>query len=278
MNIFNDAIESHAEWKLALKRQIEQGLHVDVKDAANSHACELGRWIYGEGLRYNRLPSFESLCYAHEHFHRAAAEVVRCSNAGDRERALSLLKPDGLCAQSSRKLVRSIMECSKELSHSVVKGVVNTGQVRDLLENKANKQIYSIQSTATVLDGLKMMVNHNIGALAVYQDNQFAGIFTERGCAQNMVVRGGSSLDLPIAEMIDAEAFAVEPEDSVQQCMTLMTTTHKRHLPVVKDGILIGIISIGDVVKQVSSEDSEKRSQLEDYILGHYGAAVCESA
>lgn len=274
MNLFNDAIESHAEWKLALKRQIEQGQRIDLKEVANSHSCELGQWIYGEGLRYNRLPSFEAMCYNHEHFHRAAAEVVRCANAGDTKKALAMLKPEGLCAQSSNKLVRSIMDCSKELSKAIVKGTVNTGQVRDVMQSKGIKEIYSVQSSISVMDALRTMVKHNIGALAVLDDTKFIGIFTERGYAHHIVAKGGASLRAAIADLIDAETFCVTPDDSVEHCMTLMTTTHKRHLPVIENDNLVGIISIGDVIKRATSESDEKRSQLEAYIHGHYGAAA----
>lgn len=274
MNIFNEAIETHAQWKLVLKKNIEEGVTQDIKEVANCHVCDLGRWIYEEGIKYNRLPSFESMCYNHEHFHRAAAEVVHYGNTGDRHKALSLISQDGIFAQSSGKLVRALMECSKELAHSVIKGAENTGHIRCLLDHKGGNKVYSIESSASVMDALKMMVNHNIGALVVYRDKDFIGIFTERGYAQNIVLKGTTALEAPIADMIDAETFCVDPEDSVQQCMTLMTATHKRHLPVMEEGKVIGIISIGDVIKQVISEDSDKREQLEGYIHGHYGFAV----
>jgi CBS domain-containing protein len=275
VNVFNDAIETHVQWKTTLKKQVEDGLPVrDVKDVASCHVCELGRWIYGEGIRYNRLPSFESMCSIHEHFHRVAGEVVRHVNSGDRVTALALLKPDGLFAQSSAKLVKSLLECGRELAGAVVKGVRISGRVGDVLRTKASDVIHSIDGFTALSEALKVMVGHNIGALVVYHEGEFRGIFTERGYARNMVRMGLAALEIPIAELVDTDTISVDPDDSIEQCMTLMTSTHKRHLPVIRDGKVAGIISIGDVIKQVVAEDRENVSQLEDYIHGHYGVAL----
>lgn len=115
MNLFADAIEAHIEWKSRLRRQIEEGAGPDVKEIADCHRCELGRWIYGEGLRYNRLPAFESVCYNHEHFHRVAAEIAQYLNNGNREKALSLMSEDGIFSKSSNALIRALIECGKQL-------------------------------------------------------------------------------------------------------------------------------------------------------------------
>jgi len=170
MNIFNNAIEMHMQWKLTLKKQVEDGVGIrDMKEVADCHACELGRWIYGEGVRYNGVSSFESMCHNHEHFHRAAAEVVHYANSGDRAKALALLKPDGIFAQSSRKLIWSLMECGKDLRGSAAEGISNTGRVGDILKNKAQKDVYSIDNSAPLLDALRLMVDHNVGSVAVYK-------------------------------------------------------------------------------------------------------------
>ena len=95
MNIFNDAIETHALWKMNLKRTIEEGIFQDIKQIGDCHACDLGRWIYTDGVRYNHLPSFDSMCVAHEHFHRTAAEVVYHSNMNNLAKARGLLDVDG---------------------------------------------------------------------------------------------------------------------------------------------------------------------------------------
>ena len=273
MNIFNEAIETHAQWKLSLKKNVAAGVRQDIKEVANCHACDLGHWICGEGSRYNRLPSFELMCAAHESFHRAAAEVVHYTNAGEIAKARTLLKPEGSLHQTSAQLVKALMDCSKELADSVVKGSRNTVKVREILKHKANDHIFSIASNASVSDAIRMMVENNVGSLAVYENGKFLGIFTERGYLQNLVAKGASNLDVPISGMVDANTICVDPEDSVEQCMILMTSTHTRHLPVMQEGQLTGMISIGDVIKQVISDDAHKVAQLEEYVHGHYGTS-----
>ncbi|MFZ2406478.1 MAG: CBS domain-containing protein [Methylobacter sp.] len=272
MNIFNDAIETHTQWKTTLKRHIEEGIIQDIKKVGDCHVCDLGRWIYGDGVRYNRLPSFESMCIAHEHFHRAAAEVVLHSNANNKAKARSLMTSDGDFSQSSSKLIKALMDCSKDLADSVVAGMRNKRKVKDILHAKENNNIFSIEGHALVLDAIKIMVDHNIGSIAINMDGNFLGIFTERGYLQNLIVRGEHSLQAPVSEMIDVNTMCVDPDDSVEQCMILMTTTHTRHLPVMDQGKLVGMISIGDVIKQVVSDDSDKISQLDDYVHNRYGA------
>jgi CBS domain-containing protein len=272
MNIFNDAIETHTQWKVTLKRHIEEGNIQDIKKIGDCHVCELGRWIYGDGVRYNYLPSFESMCTAHEHFHRVAAEVVYHSNANDKAKARTLLAGDGAFSQSSSKLIKALMDCSKDLADSVVNGTRNRRKVKDILQTKENNKIFSIEDNASVLDAIKIMVDHNIGSIAIYKDGNFLGIITERGYLQHLIFRGAPSLEASVSEMIDINTIYVDPDDSVEQCMILMTATHTRHLPVMDHGKLVGMISIGDVIKQVVSDDSDKISQLDDYVHNRYGS------
>ncbi|MDD1641809.1 MAG: CBS domain-containing protein [Methylococcaceae bacterium] len=273
MNIFNDAIEMHAQWKMTLKRHIEEGVIQDIKKVGDCHACNLGRWIYGDGVRYNRLPSFESMCIAHEHFHRAAAEVALHINANNKVKARSLLTSDGDFSQSSAKLIKALMDCSKDIADSVVDVIRNRRKVKDILQTKENNNnIFSIEGHASVLDAIKLMVDYNIGSIAINKDGNFLGIFTERGYLQHLIYRGEHALEAPVSEMIDVNIIDVDPDDSVEQCMILMTNTHTRHLPVMDHGKLVGMISIGDVIKQVVSDDSDKISQLDDYVHNRYGA------
>jgi signal-transduction protein with cAMP-binding, CBS, and nucleotidyltransferase domain len=274
MNVFNEAIDSHANWKMLLKRHIDLGKVLDIREVANSHICELGKWIYGEGLQFNRLPSFEELCSQHDHFHRAAAEVVKHSNAGQKDKALSLIKPNGEFSKTSNNLVRALMECSRELAQHVVHYTHSSGKIHDLLRKKKDTVLHSVQDSTKVIDALKSMVDLNIGSLVVYRDQEFLGIFTERGVAHNIVMKGSDFLNSPISEVVDPDVFYINAYDSIDQAMTLMTTTHKRHLPVLEDGKLIGIISIGDVVKHVVGEDKETMLQLKSYIHGSYGATT----
>ena len=272
-NLFNDEIETHIQWKINLKKHVEEGVNQDIKKVGDCHVCELGKWIYGDGVRYNRLPSFESLCIAHEHFHRVAAEVIFHSNENNKIKAKSLLADDGGFSHSSTNLIKALMDCSKEVADSVVDVIRNRLKVKDILRNKENNT-FSVEGHASALDAIKMMVEHNIGSLAINKDSEFLGIFTERGYLKHLLSKGGPSLDEPVSEMIDANTIAVDPNDSIEQCMILMTATHTRHLPVVDAGNLVGMISIGDVIKHVASNDNEQISQLEDYVHNHYGTQL----
>jgi CBS domain-containing protein len=270
MNMFNDAIEVHTQWKMTLKKQIEEGVIQDINKVGDCHACELGLWIYGDGARHNRLPSFESMCIAHEHFHRAAAEVVLHSNANDKEKARALLASDGDFSQSSAKLIKELMNCSKDIADPLAGVIRNRRKVKDILKTKENQNIFSIEGHASVLDAIKIMVDHNIGSIAINKDGNFLGIFTERGYLQHLIYSSALSLETPVSGMIDINTIYVDPDDSVEQCMTLMTATHTRHLSVMEEGKLVGIISIGDVIKQVISYDNDKIAELNDFIHSPY--------
>ena len=270
MNIFNEAIETHTEWKIKLQKHIAEGDFQDINSVGDCHVCDLGLWIYGDGVRYNRLPSFEAMCMAHEHFHRAAAEVVFHSSANNKAKARSLMTPEGDFSQSSAKLIKALMDCSKDIADSVADVIRNRSKVKDILKSKENKSVFSIDSHASVFDAIKIMVDHNIGSIAINKDGNFLGIFTERGYLQNLIFRDALSLEVPVSEMIDLNAIHVDPDDSIEQCMILMTATHTRHLPVMDQGKLVGIISIGDVIKQVVSYDDDKITQLENFIHNPY--------
>jgi CBS domain-containing protein len=272
-NIFNDAIELHTQWKMTLKKHIEEGAIQDIKKVGDCHICDLGQWIYGDGVRYNRLPSYDAMCIAHEHFHRTAAEVVFHSK-NNKAKARSLLTSDGAFSLSSSKLIKALMDCSKDLADSVGDMMRNRRKVKDILKTKENNSIFSIEGNASVLEAIKIMVDHNIGSLAINKDANFLGIFTERGYLQNLIQRGAPALEAPISEMIDINTIYVDPDDSVEQCMILMTASHTRHLPVMDQGKLVGMISIGDVIKQVVSDDNDKISQLDSYVHNRYGAQV----
>lgn len=272
MNIFNQALEMHALWKINLKRNIDEGVFQDINKVGDCHACDLGHWLYKEGVRYNHLRSFEVLCIAHEHFHRTAAEVIYHCNANNMIKARSLLAIDGAFTQSSTKLIRALMDCSNELAKSVVSEISNRHKIKDILQNKTNKDIIFIESNTSTLDAIKIMIDHNIGSLVVNRDKKFYGVFTERSYMQHIADKGECCLKMPISEMIDIGVICIDPEDSVEQCMILMTTNHIRHLPVLDKDKLVGIISIGDVVKKVVSDDNDTISQLDSYIHSSYGA------
>ncbi|MGR9053459.1 MAG: CBS domain-containing protein [Gammaproteobacteria bacterium] len=271
-NIFNEAIESHAQWKTVLLKNLDAGVSQDVNTIGDFRVCNLGRWINGDGAKYHQITSFGSMCDAHERFHRAAAEVVARINANDKAEAESLLAVDGEFTLSSAKLIKALMDCYKDVADAVVGGLRNRRKVKDILKAKENNAVFTVQGDVSSMEAIKMMVDHNIGSLAVDKDGRFHGLFTERGYLQRLLSRGSDALNAPISEMIDTNTVYVDPEDSVELCMVLMTAMHTRHLPVMETDKLVGMISIGDVIKHVVSESNEKISQLDAYVHGSYGA------
>lgn len=139
--------------------------------------------------------------------------------------------------------------------------------VRSVLHAKDNN-IWSIAPDAIVFDALKIMAEKNIGALLVMQKEKVVGIFSERDYARKIVLKGESSHTTAIKDVMTSGVLSVHPEQSIDECMALMTNKHVRHLPVLENGNLIGIISIGDVVKAIISEHEYTIKQLENYITG----------
>lgn len=137
--------------------------------------------------------------------------------------------------------------------------------VQQLLSTKS-AQIFSISENSSVLDGLKLMMEKNISALLILEDKQLLGIFTERDYARKIILHGKSSAETPIREVMTAQPITVQPSDSIEFCMGLMTDKHIRHLPVMQDNILYGMVSIGDVVKFIIEDQKQTISQLESYI------------
>ena len=137
--------------------------------------------------------------------------------------------------------------------------------VKEILQTKSYR-LLSIASEATVLDALKMMAEHEVGALVVLDGERLAGIFSERDYARKVILHGKASKDTLVSEIMTHKVVCVCPEQSVEDCMTLMTDKRIRHLPVLQDKKVIGVISIGDVVKEVISEQRFVIEQLEHYI------------
>lgn len=137
--------------------------------------------------------------------------------------------------------------------------------VQQVLEGKAHK-LLSIAPDATVYDALKTMADKDVGALVVLDGERLAGIFSERDYARKIILFGKSSKDTLVREIMTQKVLCVRPEQTVDQCMALMTDKRVRHLPVLDHKKVIGVISIGDVVKEVISEQQYVISQLENYI------------
>jgi len=143
--------------------------------------------------------------------------------------------------------------------------------VAHILEAKADHRVYSIAPTACVLDAVKLMAERNIGALVVMEGEKIVGIITERDYARKIVLMARSSKDTPVRDIMTTSAMYVSPLQTNEECMALMTETRVRHLLVVDSGKLIGLVSIGDLVKDIISEQKFIIEQLEHYITGERG-------
>jgi len=137
--------------------------------------------------------------------------------------------------------------------------------VRELLGKKGG-QVWSVSPGSTVYDALQLMAAKNIGAVLVRDGDQLLGIVSERDYARQVILKGKSSRDTPVREIMTTRVVCVVPERTVEDCMALMTDKHIRHLPVLANGTLVGVLSIGDVVKAVISEKQFMIEQLESYI------------
>ncbi len=139
--------------------------------------------------------------------------------------------------------------------------------VRDLLKIKGN-QVWSVAPETSVKDSLKLMADKDVGALLVMTNEKIAGIFSERDFARHMVGVDELSEAMKINDLMSQPVYFANPDQSIEECMAVMTVKRFRHLPVLEGDQLIGLISIGDVVKQLISEKETAIKGLEDYILG----------
>ena len=137
--------------------------------------------------------------------------------------------------------------------------------VRDLLEGKG-RDVWSVAPDSTVYDALKLMAERGIGAVLVLDGKKVAGILSERDYARQVVLKGKASKDTPVREIMTTRVVFIGPERSAEDCMAVMTDKRIRHLPVLDGDDLLGILSIGDVVKAVISEKQFQIEQLETYI------------
>ncbi|TAL73567.1 MAG: CBS domain-containing protein [Rhodanobacter sp.] len=140
-------------------------------------------------------------------------------------------------------------------------------QVRQLLEGK-NHNVYTITPEAPVLDAIKMMAEHRIGALLVMGGDTLAGVVSERDYARKVILRGRSSAQTAVADIMRADPPTVSPDTDVFDCMRLCTDSRVRHLPVLEHGKVVGIISTGDLVKAVIDAQAQQIAHLERYITG----------
>jgi CBS domain-containing protein len=139
--------------------------------------------------------------------------------------------------------------------------------VSQLLKVKGN-QIFSVAPHESVLRAIEIMATRYVGALLVMNDGALLGIISERDYARKVILKNRSSHDTPVSDIMTSPAISVTPEDTVHHCMQLMTEGRFRHLPVMKAGRVVGMLSIGDLVKAVIQDQTEHIQQLERYIAG----------
>ena len=138
------------------------------------------------------------------------------------------------------------------------------------LLNAKGKQIWSVEPKATIFQALEIMSEKGIGALLVMEDGKLKGIFSERDYARKVILKGKSSKETPVGELMTKKVFYIDPQKTTNDCMAMMTAKRIRHVPVIEDNQVIGIVTIGDVVNQIISEQEVTINHLENYITGSH--------
>jgi CBS domain-containing protein len=137
--------------------------------------------------------------------------------------------------------------------------------IRHLLQEKGY-DVWSVEPEATVLEALQLLAEKDIGALLVMEDGELKGIFSERDYARKIVLHGKASKDTKVRDIMTSEVIRLGPDQTIEACMAVMTEKRIRHLPIIEDQKVIGVVSIGDVVKSVIAEQEYLIDQLESYI------------
>jgi len=141
--------------------------------------------------------------------------------------------------------------------------------VEEILQQKG-RDVWTISPKATVMEALKLMAEKHIGALVVMHDDQVVGIISERDYARKVILRGRSSINTHVKEIMTDKVYYVGLKTTAEECLILTTQQSIRHLPVLENGKLVGLVSIGDVVKSIIGEQETEIRQLSDYISGKY--------
>lgn len=145
-----------------------------------------------------------------------------------------------------------------------------TGKIGSLLQRKGG-QVWSLQATASVYDAIAMMAEKGVGALPILDAGTLIGIVSERDYARKVILMGRSSKDTPVTEIMSSPVISVSPSQTVEDCMHIITEMRIRHLPVTEGGKILGMVSIGDLVNWVITEQRETIQHLEAYIGANHG-------
>ena len=138
------------------------------------------------------------------------------------------------------------------------------------LLNAKGDQIWSVEPKATIFEALEIMSEKEIGALLVMEDGKLTGIFSERDYARKVILKGKSSKETLVEELMTKKVFYIDSQNTINDCMAMMTAKRIRHVPVIEDNQLMGIVTIGDVVNQIISEQEVTINHLENYITGSH--------
>jgi len=136
--------------------------------------------------------------------------------------------------------------------------------------NAKGRDIFVISPEAKVLEALKLMAEKGVGALMVVEKDRVMGVMSERDYARKVMLLGKNSTDTPVKDIMTTTVYGVHPETKTEECMALMTDKHIRHLPVFDKDKLVGVVSIGDIVKSIMGEQKVMIDHLQDYIMGKY--------
>lgn len=142
-------------------------------------------------------------------------------------------------------------------------------EIRDLL-NKKGKEVYHVSPDTTVYEAISKMSEYDVGALLVLEDDKLCGLISERDYRNKVILKGRTSKDTPVGDIMSTKLITITPKDSVENCMHLMTDKRVRHLPVMDDDQVVGVISIGDIVKSIIDKQKEEIEDLKGYISGNY--------
>jgi len=147
--------------------------------------------------------------------------------------------------------------------------IMMAGTIDEILHQKRG-ELYTISPEATVFDAIELMADKNIGALIVMSNNRLVGVVSERDYTRKVALKGKSSRDTRVREIVSTPVISASPSHTIEQCMRLMTENRVRHLPVLEQDEVVGIVSIGDLVNWIISAQSVTITQLESYISGQY--------